>query len=216
MHERDKLTYGNYYSFQMDVLTRQKFIQLTLRRVKPGSGSTHKFLTTRTWNKQVTDLRQLIQVSYVIVGGVATRLYMPERMTDDLDILIHQDESVQAYLSLTEQQAKKIGDLSIGGTSWELPDKTILDIITSEREWVATALRYPRIGSDGQPVISLPFLVLMKLEASRTTDISDISRMLGQASDLELDEVRKIIEMYDRNSMEDLESLIQLGKIEMS
>jgi hypothetical protein len=56
----------------------------------------------------------------------------------------------------------------------------------------------------------------MKLEASRTTDISDISRMLGQASDLELDEVRKTIEMYDRNSMEDLESLIQLGKIEMS
>jgi hypothetical protein len=141
---------------------------------------------------------------------------MPERMTDDLDILIHQDESVQAYLRLTEQQAKKIGDLSIGGTSWELPDKTILDIITSEREWVATALRYPRIGSDGQPVISLPYLVLMKLEASRTTDISDISRMLGQASDLELDEVRKTIEMYDRNSVEDLESLIQLGKIEMS
>jgi hypothetical protein len=66
--------------------------------------------------------------------------------------------------------------------------------------------------------------VLTKLEASRTTDISDISRMLGQASDLELDEVRKMIpqsgryanEMYDRNSMEDLESLIQLGKIEMS
>jgi hypothetical protein len=65
-------------------------------------------------------------------------------------------------------------------------------------------------------VLDLPFLVLMKLEASRTTDISDISRMLGQASDLKLDQVRKTIEMYDRNSMEDLESLIQLGKIEMS
>jgi hypothetical protein len=58
----------------MDVLTRQKFIQLTLRRVKPGNGSTHEFLTTRTWNRQVTDLRRLIQVNYVIVVGVATRL----------------------------------------------------------------------------------------------------------------------------------------------
>jgi hypothetical protein len=200
----------------MDVLTRQNFIQLTLRRVKPGSGSTHEFLTTRTWKNQVTDLRQLIQVPYVIVGGVATRLYMPERMTDDLDILIHEDEAAQAYLSLIEQNARRMGDLSIGGTSWELPDKTILDIITSERAWVTTALRHPRTGSDGQPVIDLPYLVLMKLEASRMTDISDISRMLGQASDLELDEVRKTIEMYDRNSMEDLESLIQLGKIEMS
>jgi hypothetical protein len=200
----------------MDVLTRQKFIQLTLRRVKPGSGSTHEFLTTRTWHKQVTDLRQLIQVPYVIVGGVATRLYMPERMTYDLDILIHQEEAAQAYFSLTEQNARRMGDLSIGGTSWELPDKTILDIITSERSWVTTALRHPRMGSDGQPVIDLPYLVLMKLEASRTTDISDISRMLGQASDLELDEVRKTIKMYDLNSLEDLESLIQLGKIEMS
>ncbi len=56
----------------------------------------------------------------------------------------------------------------------------------------------------------------MKLEAIRTTDISDISRMLRQASDLELDRVRKTIEGYDRNSVEYLESLIQLGKIEMS
>jgi hypothetical protein len=200
----------------MDVLTRKKFIQLTLRRVKPGSGSTHEFLQTRTWSRQVTDLRQLIQVPYVIVGGVATRLYMPERMTDDLDILIHEDEAAQAYRSLTEQEARRMGDLSIGGTSWELPDKTILDIITSQRAWVKTALLHPQIGNDGQPVISLPYLVLMKLEASRTTDISDISRMLGQAGDAELDEVRKVIELYDRNSVEDLESLIQLGKIEMS
>jgi hypothetical protein len=200
----------------MNVLTRQKFIQLTLRRVKPGSGSTQTFLKNRTWNKQVTDLREIIQVPYVIVGGVATRLYMPERMTDDLDILIHEEEAPQAYQNLTDRQAKKMGDLSIGGTSWELPDKTILDIITSQQAWVVQALLQPRIGADGQPVISLPYLVLMKLAASRTTDISDISRMLGQASDLELDEVRKTIEKYDRNSLEDLESLIQLGKIEMS
>jgi hypothetical protein len=103
-------------------------------------------------------------------------------------------------------------------------DKTILDIVTSQQAWVVQALLQPRIGADGQPVISLPYLVLMKLAASRTTDISDISRMLGQASDVELDEVRKTIpqsgryanEKYDRNSLEDLESLIQLGKIEMS
>jgi hypothetical protein len=40
--------------------------------------------------------------------------------------------------------------------------------------------------------------------------------MLVQASDLELNEVRKTIEMYDLNSLKDLESLIQLRKIEMS
>jgi hypothetical protein len=164
----------------------------------------------------VTDLRQLIQVSYVIVGGVATRLYMPERMTDDLDILIHEDEAERAYQNLNEQMARRIGDLSIGSTSWELPDETVLDIITSRQEWVTNALLHPRMGADEQLVIGLPYLVLMKLAASRTTDISDISRMLGQANEVELNEVRGAIEIYDPNSLEDLESLIILGKIEMS
>jgi hypothetical protein len=56
----------------------------------------------------------------------------------------------------------------------------------------------------------------MKLDASRTRDLSDISRMLGLASDRELDEVRRTIERYDSNSAEDLESLILLGKLEIS
>jgi hypothetical protein len=200
----------------MDLQTRQKFIALSLKRVKPGSGSTIDFLTTRTWRKKVTNLRDLINTPYVIVGGVATRLYMPERMTDDLDILIHSSQVEQAYAHLAEQNVRRIGELSIGGTSWELPDEVVLDIISSDKPWVKMALLCPRISPDNQPVIDLPYLVLMKMEASRTTDLSDISRMLGQANALELDAVREIIGMYDPNSLEDLESLIQLGKLEMS
>jgi hypothetical protein len=200
----------------MDLQTRQKFIAISLRRVKPGSGSTHEFLTTRTWRKKVTDLRDLINTPYVIVGGVATRLYMPESMTDDLDILIHSSQVEQAYAYLTEQNVRCIGELSIGRTSWELPDEVMLDIISSDKPWVRMALLSPHISPDNQPVIDLPYLVLMKMEASRTTDLSDISRMLGQANVLELDAVREVIRMYDSNSLEDLESLIQLGKLEMS
>jgi hypothetical protein len=200
----------------MDLQTRQKFIAISLRRVKPGSGSTSKFLATRSWSKKVTDLRDLINTSYVIVGGVATRLYMPERMTDDLDILIHSSHVEQVYAHLSEQKVRYVGDLSIGGTSWELPGRVILDIISSDRPWVKIALLSPRISPDNQPVIDLPYLVLMKMEASRTTDLSDISRMLGQASDQELDEVREVFKTYDPNSLEDLESLVELGKLEMS
>ncbi len=200
----------------MDLQTRQKFIAISLRRTKPGSGSTNKFLTTRTWRKKVTDLRDLINTPYVIVGGVATRLYMPERMTDDLDILIHSSQVEQVYANLSEQKVKYIGNLSIGGTSWELPDRVVLDIISSDQPWVKMALLHPRISPDHQPVIDLPYLVLMKMQASRTTDLSDISRMLGQASDRELDEVRDVLKTYDPNSLEDLESLIELGKLEMS
>jgi hypothetical protein len=199
----------------LDLQTRQKFIAISLKRVKPGSGSTNEFLRTRTWRRAVTDLRDLIDVLYAIVGDVATRLYMPERMTDDLGILIHAEQAEQAYDRLA-LQARRIGELSIGGTSWELSDRTVLDIISSDRPWVATALQHPRMSPDLQPVIDLPYLVLMKLEASRTNDLSDISRMLWQASDRELGAVRGVIERYDPNGLEDLESLILLGKLEMS
>ena len=36
---------------------------------------------------------------------------------------------------------------------------------------------------DGLPIIDLPYLVLMKLSASRTQDLADISRMLGLADE---------------------------------
>lgn len=38
------------------------------------------------------------QASLVIVGGVATRLYMPEKMTLDIDILVKSDEAQLVYL----------------------------------------------------------------------------------------------------------------------
>lgn len=200
----------------MDLQTRQRFIGLSLRRVKPGSGSAQEFLRARTWSRAVANLRDLMDIPYVIVGGVATRMYMPERMTDDLDVLIHSSEAELCYGQLLARGATRIGDLSIGGTSWRLPDNTVLDIIVSDRAWVREAINSPNVGPDGQPVVGLPYLVLMKLAASRTTDLSDISRMLGQADDRELEGVRQAIVSYDPGSLEDLESLIQLGKLEMS
>lgn len=200
----------------MNLQARRAFLALSLRRVKPGTGSAVNFLRTRTWSKLVTDLRPWIEVPYVIVGGVATRLYMPERMTDDLDILIHKDLVDLLSSALSRQQAKFLGSLSIDGSTWELSDGTILDVLYGSQPWVNEALMSPRVSPDGQPVIDLPYLVLMKLAASRTTDLSDISRMLGQADDRSLSAVRQAIERYDPNSVEDLESLIQLGKIEMS
>ncbi len=55
----------------------------------------------------------------------------------------------------------------------------------------------------------------MKLSASRTQDLADISKMLGLANQEELNEVRKIVETYIPTAQEDLESLITLGKLEM-
>ena len=56
--------------------------------------------------------------------------------------------------------------------------------------------------------------LLMKLLAGRSQDLADVSRMLGGATEVQLEEVRAVINQYLSNAVEDLESLIMLGRLE--
>lgn len=194
---------------------RKFFLTLVQKRVKSGTGSGINFLSQRTWNNPVTDLNSILkQAPFVVVGGIATRMYMPERMTLDLDILIKAEDSPLIYQDLENARAKKIGDLSIAGSQWQLADKTSLDVLEGEDYWVEEALSQPNYAPDGLPIIRLPYLILMKLSASRTQDLADISRMLGLAKTEELNKIREVIKNYLPTAQEDLESLIMLGKLE--
>jgi hypothetical protein len=139
---------------------------------------------------------------------------MPERMTLDLDILIKAQDSSLIYEDLENAESKKIADLNILGSQWQLADGTSLDVLEGEDEWVPKAIANPNYSPDGLPIIALPYLILMKIAASRTQDLADVSRMLGMASDNELEKVRKVINTYLPTASEDLESLITLGKLE--
>jgi hypothetical protein len=194
---------------------RKDFLTLVKKRIKSGSGSSVEFLHQRTWINPVSDLKSIIkQAPFVVVGGIATRLYMPERMTLDLDILIKAQDSSLIYEDLENAESKKIADLNILGSQWQLADGTSLDVLEGEDEWVPKAIANPNYSPDGLPIIALPYLILMKIAASRTQDLADVSRMLGMASDNELEKVRKVINTYLPTASEDLESLITLGKLE--
>ncbi len=196
---------------------RKLYIEIALRRCHPGSGSSLEFLKRRTWNHPVTNLKNIIKkTSFVVIGGIATRLYMPERMTDDIDILVSAQEAVNLYRELVESGCIKVGELSIGGSTWQLQDGTLLDVIESEETWVSVAIKNSNSAPDGLPVIGLPYLVIMKLQASRGIDIGDLTRMLGGADESALELVRNAVKTYLPNAVEDLESLIILGKLEMS
>ncbi len=71
---------------------RRLLLKMALQRVRPGTGSSHEFMLRRTAMNSWPDLRHIIKgVDWVIVGGVATRAYMPVRGTKDLDLLARQD-----------------------------------------------------------------------------------------------------------------------------
>jgi len=80
---------------------RRFMIDMLKRRVRPGTGSSAEFMRRRTAMNPWPDLRPILRgIDWAIIGGVATRAYMPERMTKDLDILVHKDdgEAVMARL----------------------------------------------------------------------------------------------------------------------
>lgn len=194
---------------------RQQLIHLALRRIRPGSGSSQPFLQRRTALNPWPDLRPILAgIPWVIVDGVATRAYMPERMTQDLDILIHTHEAEKVLSRLQAANYQFVQNLSIPGFLFKSPEGVELDVLLGQQPWLKEALASPAYDLANYPVLPLPYLILLKLEASRVQDIADVSRMLGWASNEALEEVRQTINRYAPQERDDLESLIFLGQQE--
>jgi hypothetical protein len=192
---------------------RRLLLDLSRRRVRPGSGSSLGFLRNRTWSDPVVDLHGL-RTPFVIVGAVATALYMPERDTKDIDILVRDRDAPALHQELRAAGYAQVGRLAIGGTSWQAPSGE-LDVIESGEPWVEGAIGSPEQSPTGLPVIALPYLVLMKLQASRTIDIGDMTRMLGAADEPTRERVRGVIRAHKPDALDDVESMIALGELEL-
>lgn len=163
------------------------------------------------------DLRPILAgIDWVVVGGVATRAYMPERMTQDMDILVRQTDQAAIITKLKEAGYQVISPLAIGGYALRSPEGVEVDVLVGDSAWLGDALTRSQYDAAGFPVIDLPYLILLKMSAQRAQDWADVSRMLGLASDDRLDEVRAIVARYAPEDSEDLESLIFIGKQEQS
>jgi len=90
-----------------------------------------------------------------------------------------------------------------------------VDVILGDYSWLDEALTQPRQDAAGYPVLALPYLVLMKMESSRGRDLGDMTTMLGLASAEELERMRAVAARHAPDEVEDLESLIYLGQVEM-
>ena len=194
---------------------RRFMIDMVLRKGKPGTGSGHEFMRRRTAMNPWPDLRSILKgIDWTIVGSVATRAYMPERMTKDLDILVHKDDGDAVIAKLKEAGYHTKSKLAIPGFLMISPEGVEVDVLFGDYPWLKTALAHPAKDPAGYPVIALPYLVVLKMNAQRTRDMGDLGTMLGWASDAELDEVRAVVAKYMPEDSEDLESLIFIGKKE--
>ncbi len=198
-------------------LPAKQIIAIALRRQKRGSGSSPEFLRQRTTVIQFPNLNNILNpLLWAVVGAGATRLYMPERMTNDLDILILSSDETEAQERLKQAGYTYQGRLSIGGSTWVSPENFPVNVLLGNESWVKSALETAQINRDGQglPILPLPYLVLMKFQAGRVQDIADVARMLGQAPESQLSETRQLFQRWLPNDLEDFESLILLGQLD--
>lgn len=194
---------------------RKTYLSMAERRVQPGSGSAPFEVRERASAFVPPQVRRLLSdIPFAIVGGLATRRYMPERMTLDIDVLVCPADLPRAEQALRNAGCRKRGPLAIGGSTWVTPDGQELDLIALETRWTQEAVASAIPAPDGQSYIDLPYLVLMKLISSRVQDLGDISRMLGAADAPTLDRAREVVDRYRPYDREDLESMIRLGRLE--
>jgi len=194
---------------------RRFMIDMVLRRVRPGTGSSHEFMRRRTAMNPWPDLRPILKrVEWAIIGGVATRAYMPERMTKDLDILVHESDGEAVVKRLEQAGYRVVSRLAVPGYLMLSPEGVEVDVLFGNYPWLKKALTNTKPDAAGYPAIGLPYLALLKLTAQRAQDWADVSRMLGWASDADLDGVRAVVKRYAPEDLEDLESLIFIGKKE--
>lgn len=157
-------------------------------------------------------------VRWAVVGAVATRMYMPERVTHDLDIAIAAGEGTDARNKLAAAGFRCEGELAIGGSTWVSPAGWRVDVLEASDPWIGEALAAAQNNRDpqGLPVLPLKYLVLMKFQSGRVQDLADVTRMLGLAGETDLNGIRALFARFSPDEVEDLESLIRLGKLEYS
>jgi hypothetical protein len=199
-------------------IVRRTIIDMALRRQRPGSGSSKEFLMEKTTHVIWPNLDPILKpIHWAVVGGAATRLYMPERATHDYGIVVNAADAPEVRRRLRGAGYEYRSELTVGGSYWRDKNGLKIDVLEWDETWLPTALAQAQNNRDGQglPILPLPYLILLKLRASRSIDIGDLTRMLGCADEQALAEVRDVIARYAPEDSPDLESLIYLGKLEV-
>jgi hypothetical protein len=173
-------------------------------------------------------LEQLFDgVDVCLIGAHAVNVYAPERTTQVVDYFTLPENYAAASERLCAAGfVKRATDLEffqsrldLFGVSWDHPEsKAKVDLLSSTGSWAEAAFAAPRaVNTAGDRVMPLAYLVLMKLDAARSQDQADLTRILGRVASADVDRVVDVIERHysrDPALVEDVRQYALLGRWE--
>lgn len=198
---------------------RKKFIELVKARGSKYKGRSKavieqkidNMLTNKVLIESVEGITKLLDdIPYVIVGGHAITIHGHPRTTDDIDIL--------TYPQYVEEIVDKLGlkvssRLTIGGVAATTPGGIEIDVLAIDQPWLDEAIKSGENSKYGK-VISKPYLVLMKIYASRGIgDDSDVIKMLSLMDEKEQQLTVKLVEKYYNNMSDDINQMLELARM---
>jgi hypothetical protein len=207
---------------------RRFYLDRAMRKNTRGSGSDIRYLMTLPRRPNGVALmieRALGSLPAFLVGAHAAAAYAPERMTKDVDYFVAAEHYAEAQASLRKNSWTKLRDLhfpnaklGLHGSAWR-PDSggMEVDLITSDQPWVQAAFAAPVArDKNGERVIPLEFLVLMKLDSARANDQSDINRILGLLTPERVEDVVNVVVHYydDPAAANDIRQSAEIGRWE--
>lgn len=195
-----------------------RFLNMALKRAARGTGSQTDLLYERRTSVQpIPDLNSVLgALRWALVGGMALRAYAPERMTLDVDIVMHERDSGAARAAFVGAGYDIVGELGIGRFTAreEAHDEMPVDVITRSDPWLDDVMAAPHLDEDGHPVLPRPYLTLLKLQAGRTQDLADVQRLLAATPPTERASTRRLVEAYAPDLVEDYDALMALADLE--
>ncbi len=151
---------------------------------------------------------------YVVVGGMASAHYQPARFTEDVALMVLAEDAITVEKSLRRDGWTRLGVVSFGGSSWQSDKGELIDLLHApDQAWVTAALDSPIKTSASLQIIDLPYLIILKLSATRAVDISDIVGMLQHANNAEKQRVRQAIERCRHDLLEDFDQFRAIAQL---
>ena len=163
-------------------------------------------------------------ISVFLIDAFAVAAYAPERLPKDVCYFVAAKRYGDAQARLraakwneTRTLAFPDGALGLFGSAWTEDAGRKIDLLTSEQAWGLEAFAAPvSRDANGERVIPVPYLVLMKLDSARGIDQADLARILGRLSSEQVDDVIRIVERHysDPSAADDVWQYHENGKRE--